>query len=99
MSRRRHKAPAEQLAPGLPITPMLDMAFQVFAFFVITFHPSGLEGQMELNLPALGEVKADKPENVEPKSSDVDVALPAEVTVIVKTAHDGVNDGIVIDGF
>jgi biopolymer transport protein ExbD len=99
MSRRRHKRPEEQLAPVLPITPMLDMAFQIFAFFVVTYNPSGLEGQMELNLPALGEVKAEKQEDVDPKSSDVDVALPAEVTVVAKTVHDGVNDGIVFSGF
>jgi biopolymer transport protein ExbD len=31
---------------GIVITPMLDMAFQILAFFVITYHPSALEGHI-----------------------------------------------------
>ncbi len=31
---------------GIIITPMLDMAFQLLAFFVMTYHPSALEGHI-----------------------------------------------------
>ena len=57
----RHKTkPDEPTEVDLPriITPMLDMSFQLLAFFIIMFHPSALEGQMALNLPAAGEAKA-----------------------------------------
>lgn len=35
---------------GLIITPMLDMAFQILAFFIMTYHPSALEGHIPGNL-------------------------------------------------
>jgi biopolymer transport protein ExbD len=31
---------------GLIITPMLDMSFQILAFFIMTYHPSALEGHL-----------------------------------------------------
>src|SRR5689334_13375278 len=90
-----HKRKAES-APEveLPITPMLDMAFQLLTFFVFTYHPSALEGQMELTLPAAGEAQAAKPEDVDPsKAPDTDLEVPSELTVVVKTRQDGVIDG------
>lgn len=95
----RHKRKKPDDAPSVDmdkiITPMLDMSFQLLAFFILTYHPSGLEGQMELNLPAGGEAKAKAPEDVDPtKPSDTDIELPSELTVMVKTVHDGVTDGV-----
>lgn len=37
--------------PDLPITPMLDMSFQLLAFFIMTFKPAPTEGQIALALP------------------------------------------------
>jgi biopolymer transport protein ExbD len=37
--------------PDLPITPMLDMSFQLLAFFVLTFRPMPTEAQLSLALP------------------------------------------------
>jgi len=34
-----------------PVTPMLDMAFQLLAFFILTFNPSA-ETHLDLDLPA-----------------------------------------------
>jgi biopolymer transport protein ExbD len=31
---------------GLIVTPMLDMAFQILSFFIMTYHPSALEGHI-----------------------------------------------------
>ena len=50
MRRRRTKTP--HLEPDLPITPMLDMSFQLMAFFVLTFRPMPTEAQLALALPA-----------------------------------------------
>jgi biopolymer transport protein ExbD len=44
----------------LPITPMLDMSFQLLSFFIITFHPMPTEGQLSVNLPNIDA--ADKSE-------------------------------------
>ncbi len=44
--RRRAEPPAEV---ELPVTPMLDMAFQLLAFFVFAYHPpSAEEGQIPM---------------------------------------------------
>jgi biopolymer transport protein ExbD len=82
--------------PGvvLPITPMLDMAFQLLAFFIFVYHPSDLEGQMDLNLPEKQEAKADTPPD-NPVQSDKDEPpiVEADITVVLRTQHDGQRDG------
>ncbi len=47
--RRKRGSPTE---PELPITPMLDMSFQLMAFFILTFRPTPTEAQLGLTLPA-----------------------------------------------
>jgi biopolymer transport protein ExbD len=49
MRRKRPRIPL--LEPDLPITPMLDMSFQLMAFFLLTFRPMPVEAQMALALP------------------------------------------------
>jgi biopolymer transport protein ExbD len=97
MSRRRRKG--EEL-PGvvLPITPMLDMAFQLLAFFILTYHPSALEGQMEMLLPSDAATQAQKPDDVLPdakadKKPNLEIA--SDLTVMVKTQLDGTNNGAI----
>ena len=34
----------------VPVTPMLDMAFQLLTFFILTYHPMPAEGQFVMNL-------------------------------------------------
>jgi biopolymer transport protein ExbD len=91
MNRRRHR---EDELPGvvLPITPMLDMAFQLLAFFILTYHPSALEGQMELLLPTDAATQAQKPDDVLPdakadKKPNLEIA--SDLTVMVKAKPDG----------
>lgn len=84
--------------PTLPVTPMLDMAFQLLAFFVMTYHPSDLEGQMELSLPSEAISQAQSPEDIKPDAAvdkDQDLKLAANLTVIVRTQRDNVNNGII----
>jgi biopolymer transport protein ExbD len=71
---------------ALPITPMLDMTFQLLFFFLVSFHPVAPEGEMAL--PLLVEKGGGR------------LALPAgaprfpsDLTVLVRTGLDGVNDG------
>ena len=50
--RKRHVATASAgVALGLIITPMLDMSFQILSFFIMTYHPSALEGHVNGTLP------------------------------------------------
>ena len=95
MTTRRHKAEA---APevNLPITPMLDMAFQLLTFFIFTYHPSGLEGQMDLNLPSEKTAAAKEKEQVDPLSKPdraQDLVPPSDLTVNVRTQQDGATKG------
>lgn len=50
---------------GVIITPFLDMAFQILSFFIMTYHPSALEGHIPGSLVP--------PENVAKKSKDSNV--------------------------
>ena len=48
MFGHRHLTP-EPVQPDLPITPMLDMSFQLMAFFMFTFRPTPSEGQFAIS--------------------------------------------------
>jgi biopolymer transport protein ExbD len=70
------------------VTPMLDMTFQLLFFFLLNYHPSALEGQMNMALPSdKQEAKADKLENVTTGSDEKDDTLPADLTVQIKTQN------------
>ena len=47
----KHKNVTEDVTVELPITPMLDMSFQLMAFFIFTFRPAPSEGQIAMTLP------------------------------------------------
>ena len=47
----RRRQGTDHVEPDLPITPMLDMSFQLLAFFIMTFKPAPTEGQIALALP------------------------------------------------
>ena len=92
MVRQRKSDPV--LEVELPITPMLDLAFQVLLFFILTYHPSQLEGQMDLTLPDAAQARAAAPKDVDTEKSEPgDLELPSEITVTIKTRHDGINEG------
>ncbi len=66
MSERKNIQKSE--GPDVPVTPMLDMAFQLLTFFVLTYKPAPSEGQFVMNLlppqPATAisaEAPSDKP--------------------------------------
>jgi biopolymer transport protein ExbD len=51
LSHKRKRQQTDHVEPDLPITPMLDMSFQLLAFFIMTFKPAPTEGQIALTLP------------------------------------------------
>jgi biopolymer transport protein ExbD len=92
--RRRALIQDPPVEVEIPITPMLDLAFQVLLFFILTYQPSSMEGQLEMTLPDMAQAKAAKPENVKPSSSATgELELPAEVTVLLYMRRDGARDG------
>lgn len=81
-------------AIDLPITPMLDMTFQLLAFFILTFSPmSAVEGQLQFSLPASPAGRLEPLEQPPVPPATEPGTLTAPLTVVVKTVRDGVHDG------
>ncbi|MFO1004387.1 MAG: biopolymer transporter ExbD [Planctomycetaceae bacterium] len=53
--RRRRKPPGEV---QINLAAMLDMAFQLLAFFIMTFRPAPIEGHFQLRMPPPGQMVA-----------------------------------------
>jgi hypothetical protein len=49
--RRRVRRPDAPEEVAFPVAPMLDMAFQLLAFFILTFQPASNELRIDLELP------------------------------------------------
>src|SRR5437588_11087172 len=85
---------------GLIITPMLDMSFQLMAFFIMTYHPSALEGHIDGNLlpPSL---VANKAKNAVPMPMDlpaVDEEPQLQDALLVVVKADDKSDDKRFDG-
>ncbi len=82
---------------GLIITPMLDMSFQILAFFIMTYHPSSLEKNIPGSLvPPEDFAKQSKDKNnITPNDplsipeEDLNPELDAAVTVKVRAVMKG----------
>jgi hypothetical protein len=81
---RRRRKPTEHFEPDLPITPMLDMSFQLLAFFIMTFKPAPTEGQIAMSLPPAEEGNENSSAPVDPFS-----VKPAKFAVRVVPDEDG----------
>jgi biopolymer transport protein ExbD len=94
MSRRsrHHGDGGGGVALALIITPMLDMSFQILSFFIMTYHPSALEGHINGALvpptkTAVHGKESNKPEeNLLP---DTEPELEASLSVLVKAVPKG----------
>ena len=93
MSHKRKKiegSPGVQLS--LIITPMLDMSFQILAFFIMTYHPSALEGHIPGSLvppekmATKGKDNVVTPEDPLPSIDEIDLipGLDEAITIYIK---------------
>ncbi len=88
MSRKKRKVHTEEVEPDLPITPMLDMSFQLLSFFIMTFHPTPTEGQIAMSLPppdpgggsSIPDVTAEQPKKYVIRVAATDVGQIAAMT-------------------
>jgi biopolymer transport protein ExbD len=95
MAKRTVDAPTEVT---LPITPFLDMAFQLMFFFLATFNPPSVkEGQMDMSLPSKSEAAAKDQSQVSPTSEahKEDVDDKADITVNLRGYQDEQNRGLI----
>ena len=69
----------------IPITPMLDMAFQLLTFFILTYHPMPSEGQFSMNLmpaaPAT-DFKAQSEADTAPTNDSIPASLKTLPTLL-----------------
>jgi biopolymer transport protein ExbD len=72
--RRRGENTSPEVDLGIIITPMLDMAFQLLAFFIMTYRPSLFERHIDGNLLPSTENVAKGPDVAKP-----DVKPPTEI--------------------
>ncbi len=78
MSRKLHThAGSDGVNLSLIITPFLDMAFQILAFFIMTYHPSSLEGHIPGSLvPPADYAKKGKETN--PNTTEAPLSVPED---------------------
>jgi biopolymer transport protein ExbD len=76
----------------LPITPMLDMAFQLLIFFIFAYQPSALEGQVDMSMPT--GVAGTRPEDGPPVETPPRAPVEnSSLKIRLHTHHDGINNG------
>ena len=83
----KHRTEDKLTEVTLPITPMLDMAFQILFFFIATFNPvAASEGQMDLSLPAKSDAAAPDPNKISPRaeSHKTEIVIDADVTISLR---------------
>jgi biopolymer transport protein ExbD len=99
--KRGHGDAGTGVQLGLIITPMLDMSFQLMAFFIMTYHPSALEGHIDGNLlpPTLVANKAKNPVPTQDLPAvDEEPQLQDVLLVVVKAVGKGQTEGQRVDG-
>ena len=79
----------------MPIPSFLDLAFHILAFFIFTYNPASMEGQIEMAMPASGEAKAQDQSQADPTRPPEDALdLNSELTVTLSTGGDAPVGGI-----
>jgi biopolymer transport protein ExbD len=87
--KRRRRNLEDNVEVVLPITPMLDMSFQLLAFFILTFvPPSAAEGQLDMLLPATGVAKASA-EEADPFAMSEKIPEPETEMTVAITSNAG----------
>jgi len=88
---RRNYRPAAPDEVFIPVAPMLDMAFQLLAFFILTFKPPTSEMHVDLYLPVAAVAMPTKPEGrARPDSARVELEL--ENDLLVRAEADELGD-------
>lgn len=86
------------------ITPFLDMSFQLFAFFVMFYQPSNLEGHIDGNLMPPAKVALKGPPGMKQEKKDDEVITDQEpdpketVIVRIKAVARGQQEGRLNEG-
>ncbi len=93
---------------GMIITPMLDMSFQILAFFIMTYNPSALEGHIPGSLVPPDNIAKKGAENsaasnpeenpISVPEEDLDPSLNEAILVKIKSIVKGQEVGSRLEG-
>ncbi len=86
MRRRRHRR--TQTDVELNLAAMLDMAFQLLAFFILTFNPGAVEGQIAMRMPPPLPISSGKASAHEAAPDERIDVPPVETLVITAMSDD-----------
>ncbi|HVS39146.1 MAG TPA: biopolymer transporter ExbD [Gemmataceae bacterium] len=85
-SRRQQAEKGTEIT--LPITPMLDMSFQLLFFFISTFKlPTNPEGTLDLSMPSQATPMANDMAKVDPSKSSSDEKPDLKNYIIIKVEN------------
>ena len=87
MSRKRRRR-RDQGTVEMNLAAMLDMAFQLLTFFILTFRPAPVEGQLSLNLPPPVAVQPEKQAAENQGNNAIDEDAKLETLHLQITAND-----------
>ena len=88
MRRNKRKRPKTEEVT-LNLAAMLDMAFQLLAFFILTFKPNPVEGQINLNLPPPVPIAEQKVDQEAEPDAGPGVAAAKTLTITIASAGNG----------
>jgi biopolymer transport protein ExbD len=91
MSRRRRRRKGLSNVE-LNLAAMLDMAFQLLAFFILTFRPSPIEGHLQVHMPPPVPVTNVSSEAVSSAPGDSGNTVPGLETLHITVAADDRGD-------
>lgn len=87
--RRKQKLPEDV---QFPVTPMLDMAFQLLAFFILTFQEPSAETRLDLYLPAAAVTLPGAPQGEAQPLPPTRTELDLETDLLVRARTDDLGD-------
>ncbi len=86
MARRRHRKKRDQGDVEMNLAAMLDMAFQLLTFFILTFKPAPIEGQLAVHLPPPVPTTKVEAGKVDPNNLSKDVQIDEQTLHLQVTA-------------
>src|SRR5436190_11437959 len=88
MSRRHRRRRSSDEGVRLNMAAMLDMAFQLLAFFIATFKPMALEQQIALKLPPPEKIQSTETAKNPKDATDVEKLLRS-MRISLESSPDG----------
>ena len=79
MRKRRRQKSKTSSEVELNMAAMLDMAFQLLAFFILTFRPSPVEAQISLRIPTIAVTGAVGSQTEQQETTDFGLTLNVKV--------------------